>query len=207
MILAIKNEYENELNENYKIIRENKEKLYKIKSIIISIYLCYYIRLTNDKRTIFNVRLRSILLNLVNIVETDNMKKDEKKDIDVRGNLIDEINYEELTYDLKEQNINQFSDFLKPEEDFILDKTELNKDIGKNNLLKEIIFLSFISVLTKLPLIIIGKPGSGKSLSTQLIFNSMRGKYSKDKFFQKFPQIEISSNNTNIFPRFRINKS
>ena len=195
---TIKNEYENEINGINKIINvnlknnENKEKLYKIKGIICSIYLCYYIRLTDDKRTIFNFRLRNILLKLVNMGETDNGKngkKNENQEIDVRGNLLDEINYEELKYDLKEQNINQFSDFLKIEEDFILEKIELNKDIGKNNLIKEIIFLSFLSVLTKIPLIIVGKPGTGKSLCTQLIYKSMRGKYSKDKFFQKFPQI------------------
>ena len=188
----IKNEYENELNniiiENLKY-EKNKEKLYKIKSIICSIYLCYYIRLKDDKRTIFNYRLRNILLKLVNLGETDNKIKDEKIEIDVRGNLIDEINYEELKYDLKEQNINQFSDFLKVEEDFILNGVELNKDIGVNILLKEIIFLSFFSALSKIPLIIVGKPGSGKSLSTQLIYNSMRGNYSKDKFLQKFPQM------------------
>ena len=112
-----------------------------------------------------------------------------KKDIDIRGNLLDEFNYEDLKYDLKEQNLIQFSDFLKIEEDFIIDKIELSKDIAKNNLLKEIVFLSFVSVLTKIPLIIVGKPGSGKSLGSQLLYNSMRGKYSKDKFFQKFPRI------------------
>ena len=195
---TIKNEYENELKGINKIIndnlknKQNKEKLYKIKGIICSIYLCYYIRLIDDKRTIFNFRLRNILLNLVNMGETDNGKNEENKEYDVRGNLLDEINYEDLKYDLKEQTINQFSDFLKIEEDFILDKIELNKDIGRNNLIKEIIFLSFLSVLTKIPLIIVGKPGSGKSLSIELIYKSMRGKYSKDIFFQKFPQIILT---------------
>ena len=192
---TIKNEYENEFNKKKINVnvqlknQENKEKLYKIKSIISSIYLCYYIRLTDDKRTIFNYRLRNILLKLVNVGESNNEKIDEKKEIDVRGNLLDEINYEELKYDLKEQNLNHFSDLLKIEEDFILDKIELNKDIGKNNLLKEIIFLTFLSVLTKIPLIIVGKPGTGKTLGSQLLYNSMRGIYSKDKFFKKFPQI------------------
>ena len=46
-----------------------------------------------------------------------------------------------------------------------------------------------MSVVTKIPLIIVGKPGTGKSLSAQLIYNSMRGIYSKKPFFQKYPQI------------------
>ena len=64
---------------------------------------------------------------------------------------------------------------------------ELDKEKDKNDLLKENIFLLFLSVITKIPYIIIGKPGSLKRLSVQLISQSMRGKYSKDTFFKKFP--------------------
>ena len=56
-------------------------------------------------------------------------------------------------------------------------------------LLKENVFLLFLAVVTNIPLIIIGKPGTGKSLSAQLISKSMRGKYSKNKFFKKYPRI------------------
>jgi len=45
---------------------------------------------------------------------------------------------------------------------------------------------------TNIPLIIVGKPGTGKSMSSQLIYNSMRGKYSKNKFFRQFPQIVLT---------------
>ena len=82
-----------------------------------------------------------------------------------------------------------FSDFLRIEQDYLIDQIELDKGIDKNTLLKENIFLLFLSVITNIPLIIIGKPGTGKNLSTQLIYKSMRGKYSKNKFFQQFPQI------------------
>ena len=34
-----------------------------------------------------------------------------------------------------------------------------------------------------------GNPGSGKSISAELIYKSLRRKYSKDKFFRKFPPI------------------
>ena len=82
-----------------------------------------------------------------------------------------------------------FSDILKIEEEFLLGKIELDRGIGKNNSLKENVFLLFIAVATKIPLIIIGKPGTGKSLSAQLLNKSLRGKYSKENFFKKFPQI------------------
>ena len=189
-----KNEYENEIKENKNQKINNKEseaKIYKIKSIICSIYLCYYIRLIDEeKRSNFNSRLREILLKLVNVEETENAKKDdETKDEEKKGNLIDQINYKQLKDDLKEEAIFQFSDFLKIEEDFLLDKIELDKGIGKNNLLKENTFLLFLAVITKIPLIIVGKPGTGKTLSAQLVYKSMRGKYSKNTFFRKFPQL------------------
>ena len=90
---------------------------------------------------------------------------------------------------LSDQKITQFSDFLRLEEEFLINLIELDKGIGKNNLLKENLFLLFLSVVTSIPLIIIGKPGTGKSLSSQLIYKSMKGKYSKEKFFRKYPRI------------------
>ena len=59
----------------------------------------------------------------------------------------------------------------------------------QNTLLKENVFLLFLSLNSNIPLIIIGKPGTGKSLSANLICKSMKGKYSKNKFFQFFPEI------------------
>jgi len=42
-----------------------------------------------------------------------------------------------------------------------------------------------LSAIARIPLIIIGKPGSGKNLSAQLIiYKSMKGIYSKNKFFK-----------------------
>ena len=194
---TVKNEYENKLNENQngkKNNNESKEKLNKIKSIICSIYLCYYIRLIDEeKRTRFNSRLRNILLKLVNFGESDNEKKKatEKNENEGEkgGNLLEQIKYKQFKDELREENISQFSDLLKNEEEFLLDKIELPNGIGKNNLLKENTFLLFLAVITKIPLIIVGKPGTGKSLSAQLIYKSMRGIYSKDPFFRKFPKI------------------
>ena len=85
--------------------------------------------------------------------------------------------------------INNFSDFLKIEQDYLIDQIELDKGIDKNSLLRDNIILLILSLITSIPLFIIGKTDTGKSLSTELIYKSMRGKYSKNKFFQQFPQI------------------
>ena len=88
-----------------------------------------------------------------------------------------------------EYNFKGFNDFIKFEEDFICYLLKLDEGISKNRILKDNVLLLFISVITKIPLIMIGKPGSGKSLSAELIYKSLRGKYSKEKFFRKFPPI------------------
>ena len=166
-------------------------KLYQIKSIICSIYLCYYIRLTNDeKRGKFDAILQKTLLQIVNVYSEEKEEEEEDK----KGDLKAKIRYERLSQELREKKFEKFSDLLKIEEEFLLEEIELDKGIGKNQLLKENLFLLFLAVVTKIPLIIVGKPGTGKSLSAQLILNSMKGKYSKPKdgkrsFFTKYPQI------------------
>ena len=166
-------------------IDDDIKKLYKIKSIICSIYLCYYIRLKDGyKRSIFDHTLQKSLLNIVNVYSEE---KDEDKDRE--GDLYSKIKYGRLRDDFREHNFRYFSDSLRIEEEFLLDQIELDEGIGKNQLLKENLFLLFISIITKIPLIIVGKPGTSKTISTQLIYNSMRGKYSKNEFFKKYPQI------------------
>jgi len=164
-------------------IDDDTKKYYKIKSIICSIYLCYYLRLINEQRGRFNAELQNTLLKIVNAYS------EEKIDEEYKSNLFDKIKNQKIKYDLFGKNIEQFSDLLKIEEEFLVKQINLDKGIGKNELLKENLFLLFISIITKIPAIIVGKPGTGKSLSAQLIYNSMKGKYSKNEFFKKYPQI------------------
>ena len=91
---------------------------------------------------------------------------------------MDEITNQDLKNEISkrpEEIIKNFSDFLRIEQEYVLNKVELDKGIGKNTLLKENLFLLFLSAITRIPLIIIGKPGSGKNLSAQLIYKSMKG--------------------------------
>ena len=154
----------------------------KIRSIICSIYLCYYFRLTDDiKRNNFEAELRPIFLELVN----------NKKTVKKNGNLIEQITNEDLKneIDIRQENINKFGDFIQVEEDYLYYQINPDKGIGENSLLKENLFLLFVSLVTNIPIIIIGKPGTGKSLSVQLINKCMKGKYSDKGFFKEFPKI------------------
>ena len=167
---------------------DETKKLYKIKSIICSIYICYYIRLTSDNRRLnFENNLQEILLLIANAYCPENEENQS-------GNLLSKLRFEKLKEEIRDKNFKQFSELLRLEEEFLLDKVDLDEGIGKNKLIKENLFLLFLAVVTKIPLIIVGKPGTGKSLSAQLIYNSMRGKYSKSKkgkksFFINYPKI------------------
>ena len=169
-----KNNYENRINN----IKNNK-----LRSLICSVYICYFIGLTNDKkRHEFEIILRGMLIQLINKEKTKESSQ----------NLIDQIKNKDLKDEIlsrSENIINNFQDFLEIEQDYLINQMELGKGIGKNSILKENLFLIFVSVLIKIPLIIVGKPGSGKSLSIQLIIDSMKGKNSKNKFFQQFPEV------------------
>ena len=85
----------------------------------------------------------------------------------------------------------EFEEFPREIQDIIADSVELEKGIAKNRALLENLFSIFVCLNTKIPLFIIGKPGSSKSLSSQLIFKSMNGKDSSNEFFRNFPKVYI----------------
>ena len=175
--------------ENKKLDKIKIEKLNKISSIILSIHISYYIRLSNIiLRSNFDFHLKKYFIDLVNYEQEENDKFEENNLLDkinepLKSFIINQININNLNY------FNNFSDILLLEENYLLKEIELEKDIGNIKALRESVFLLFISLITNIPLIIIGKPGSGKSLSSQLIYKSMRGKESKSKLFQLYPSI------------------
>ena len=186
-------DYYNKKDEYYKLVDkekkfdlegENKNKIEKIKSIIIAVYICYYIRLTSKHvRKDFDNKIKEYILKIINTTE---------KTVNFADNLFDFIDNENFKKSIKlngKNKLKTFSEILDLEEEFIIDKVELDKGIGNSRSLRENLFLLFISLGTKIPLIIIGKPGSGKSLSAHLIYKSMKGKYSNNKFFQFYPRI------------------
>jgi len=154
----------------------------------MSVYLCYYIRLVDETtRTKFDGDLQEEFKKLANykFVFKNQENYDENEiihDDDLKNDL-------KFNYNITDFTQFHFSQILSLEQDFILENVSLNKGIGKNKSLKENIFLLFTALVTNIPLIIIGKPGSSKSLSAQLINKEMEGKFSRKKFFKYYPSI------------------
>ena len=77
-----------------------------------------------------------------------------------------------------------YEETFERESNFIADKVLNNeKGYAKNIALKRNLFCEFICIINKEPLIIIGKPGSSKSLSINLLINAVNRNYSKNDLF------------------------
>ncbi len=126
--------------ENKKLDKIKIEKLNKISSIILSNYISYYIRLSdNILRSNFDFHLKKYFIDLVNYEQEENDKFEEK-------NLLDKINDPLKSFIINQININNlndfnnFSDILLLEENYLLKEIELEKGIGNIKALRESVF-------------------------------------------------------------------
>ena len=76
----------------------------------------------------------------------------------------------------------------------LLDEMTVGANIAKNTALEENVFMMFVCIELKIPLFVIGKPGSSKSLAKSVISNSMQGSRCPDgSILQNFKQVQIMS--------------
>ena len=69
----------------------------------------------------------------------------------------------------------------------------LGDNIAKNAALRENVFMMAICIELRIPLFIVGKPGSSKSLAKAVIHASMRGKSSHTKLLRNFKEVDMFS--------------
>ena len=75
----------------------------------------------------------------------------------------------------------------------MLDNMELGPNIAKNAALRENVFMMAICIELRIPLFLVGKPGSSKSLAKSIIQDSMHGKTSRSNLLKKFKQVQMFS--------------
>ncbi|XP_072245329.1 E3 ubiquitin-protein ligase rnf213-alpha-like [Leuresthes tenuis] len=78
-------------------------------------------------------------------------------------------------------------------QDLLLNGVPMGKTIARNKALKENFFMMVICVELRIPLFIVGKPGSSKSLSKTLIADAMQGPTSHSELFKRLKQIHLVS--------------
>lgn len=70
-----------------------------------------------------------------------------------------------------------------------MENCNLKETIAKNNALKENVFMMVICIQLKIPLFLVGKPGSSKSLAKTIVDDAMQGVSSHRDFFFDFKQV------------------
>ena len=71
----------------------------------------------------------------------------------------------------------------------LLTSMEVGPNIAHNAALRENVFMMAICIDLKIPLFIIGKPGSSKSLAKSIVTSSMKGAGSSKSFLKCFKEV------------------
>ncbi len=74
-------------------------------------------------------------------------------------------------------------------QEVLLDSMQLGDNIARNAALRENVFMMAICVELRIPLFLVGKPGSSKSLAKAIISESMRGKNSSNELLKNFKEV------------------
>lgn len=154
-----------------------KDKIYNplnnsIRCITLSLGVCYYSSL-KDNRKEYLQRMSNIL------------NKGEYQTLIFRENPA------KLSEDLLEKDIvtcqNVFLDGLD------LKSADSKNPIAKNDALRENVWMMIVCIELKIPLFVIGKPGTSKSLAKVKVEEAMQGKNSTHDLFKKLKEIKICS--------------
>nr|XP_023992641.1 E3 ubiquitin-protein ligase rnf213-alpha-like [Salvelinus alpinus] len=78
-------------------------------------------------------------------------------------------------------------------QDLFLSGVPLGETIARNNALKENVFMIVICIELRIPLFLVGKPGSSKSLSKTLVADAMQGQAAHSDLYKRLKQIHLVS--------------
>ena len=80
--------------------------------------------------------------------------------------------------------------------------SEQHKNIAKNKALKENVFMMIVCIESRIPLYVIGKPGSSKSLSKSMVLDAMKGDGAKRPLFENMKT--VSTNASKLIDSFAL---
>ena len=66
---------------------------------------------------------------------------------------------------------------------------KLGPNIAKNAALRENVFMMSICIELRIPLFLVGKPGSSKSLAKSIVADSMLGRSSEKELMKEFKEV------------------
>ncbi|XP_071172243.1 E3 ubiquitin-protein ligase RNF213-like [Mytilus edulis] len=74
-----------------------------------------------------------------------------------------------------------------------LDSVKLAPNIARNQALKENVFMMIVCIEMRIPMFLVGKPGSSKSLAKTIVSDSMQGNAAQDDIFKTYKQVQMVS--------------
>ena len=86
-----------------------------------------------------------------------------------------------------------FEEVLQEVQKSFVSNMKFPKGIALNEALCENVFMILVSVLNQIPIFIIGKPGTSKSLAVELIQTNLQGKASENNFLRALPAVQTFS--------------
>ncbi|XP_076118531.1 E3 ubiquitin-protein ligase rnf213-alpha-like [Alosa pseudoharengus] len=78
-------------------------------------------------------------------------------------------------------------------QEVFIDNVDFPSATAKNDALKENVFMMIVSMNLRLPLFLVGKPGSSKSLSKTIAADALQGKSSRSDLFKRYKQVQLLS--------------
>ena len=72
-----------------------------------------------------------------------------------------------------------------------LDSVELAPNIAKNQALKENVFMMIVCIELRIPMFLVGKPGSSKSLAKTIVADAMQGNAAHNDLFKNYKQVIV----------------
>jgi len=71
----------------------------------------------------------------------------------------------------------------------VLKELELGPNIARNAALSENVFMMVVCIELRIPLFVVGKPGSSKSLAKTVVVDNMQGDAARSELFKTFKQV------------------
>ncbi|CAG8534868.1 35142_t:CDS:10, partial [Gigaspora margarita] len=85
----------------------------------------------------------------------------------------------------------EFLKIIRDEQEDYINRMVCPPNTAKNEALLENVLVMTVCILTRIPVFIIGAPGSSKSLAIRLVGQNLRGSDSNDEYFRKLPQVYL----------------
>ena len=76
-------------------------------------------------------------------------------------------------------------------QEVLLESMVVGENIARNAALRENVFMMAVCVDLRIPLFLVGKPGSSKSLAKAIVADSMRGPASQNELLKSFKQVSV----------------